>query len=154
MSFAEDTGRTRIEKCGVCGLNVAHEEVRHLSAPRDFFTWNAVMHRAPCGAHCSGGGYHHGETDVHVPPFGSCPRCGVTESEVVKVIDKPDGLERVVIHRYTPDYLKYLGHRIDLEIRNNDEWQVKLRWHTKQPGSNKKVLELARNYVDWVVVVS
>jgi hypothetical protein len=150
MSFAEHTGRTKTVACCVCGTPVTHEEIRQFSAPRDRFRWSAVEHRAPCGAHCAGGGYEHGETDVHIPAFGRCPRCGAIETEVAKVIEKPDRSERVVILRYTPEYHRDLGFRIELEVSAGDGWSVKSRWPTNYPDSLDRTVEWAKNYVGWL----
>jgi hypothetical protein len=150
MSFAENTRRTKKAACCVCGKTVAHEEIRHFSAPRDTFSWSAVEHRAPCGAHCAGGGYDHRETDVHIPAFGKCPRCGAIETEVAKVIEKPDGTERVVILRYTPAYCRDRGFRIELETVGGDGWAVKSRWPTNYPESLDRTVEWAKNFVGWL----
>lgn len=103
MSFAEHTGKTRRGLCSVCGIEVDQEEVRMLAGRlRSGSTWwEPQAHRAPCGAHCAGGGTEPEEQDVHIPPFAACTRCGATATEVARIIERSDGQERVVFHRYT-----------------------------------------------------
>lgn len=146
MTFARRTGRTKKSECHVCGLAVLHEESRTGTGTH----WNPVAHRAPCGAHCGGGGYAYGETDVHIVAFGSCPRCGATATEVAKVIEKPDGKERVVFQRYTVEYYRDLGFRIDLEVQQDGQWKVKSRWNSYKPDSLDGTIELAKRYIPWL----
>jgi hypothetical protein len=150
MSFAEETGRTRSVECFVCGQTVTHKEVRRFTMPEDRFSWSALPHRAPCGAHCAGGSYAHGETDVHVPAFGTCARCGTAETEVATRIENAEGSERVVIHRYTPEYRRSLGFRIDLELLVDGVWRVKSRWPTNHPDSLEQTVQWAKHYVLWL----
>ena len=97
-----------------------------------------------------GGGYEHGETDVHIVAFGSCPRCGEPDSEIARTITKTDGTERVVIQRYVHDYHFDLGYRIELEIRSDDQWNVKSRWPTNDPNSLDGTIKWAENYIPWL----
>ena len=150
MSFAEDTGRTRTQKCIVCDNDVEHEEVRHFNAPKDYFRWRAVAHRAPCGAHCAGGGYDYGEEDVHTPAFSACPRCGAIDSEIAQIIERPDGEERGVMHRYTAEHCRDLGYRVDLERRDGGLWRVVSRWPLHHPESYDSALGQACRYVTWL----
>jgi hypothetical protein len=150
VSFATRTSRTKTTDCPVCGRAVLHEELRILGRRGEASHWQPVAHRAPCGAHCGGGGYDFGETDVHILAFGSCPRCGATETEVAKVIEKPDGSERVVFQRYTVEYRKDLGFRIELEVQEDSQWKVKSRWPTNDPDSLDKTIEWAKRYVPWL----
>jgi len=150
MSFAEYTGRTKPMNCTVCGASVTHREARVFAAPNDRFHWTAVAHRAPCGAHCGGGGYNPDENDVHIPPFGACPRCGATDTAVARIIERPGHSERVVIHRYTREYCRELGFRIDLEACVNGSWTVRSRWPTNHPDSLERTVECAKNYVPWL----
>jgi hypothetical protein len=149
MAFAENTGRIEQRRCKVCGTEVEHEEVRHFTAPASL-DWHATAHRAPCGAHCGGGGYDHGETDVHIPAFGRCPRCGATETEIADVITRADQNERVVFHRYVVDYHRFIGYRIDLEVFRDGAWGVKSRWNTNFPDSLPRTIEWAERYVPWL----
>jgi hypothetical protein len=153
MSFATHTGRTKTTECCVCGRAVLHEEVHILGRQGETTHWQPTEHRAPCGAHCSGGGYDPDETDVHILAFGKCPRCGATETEVAKVIEKPDGSERVVLHRYAVEYRRDLGFRIELEIRKDDQWKLKSRW-PGDPDSLEKTIEWAKRYVPWLLGVA
>jgi hypothetical protein len=46
MSFAEDTGRERTQKCVVCGVEVEHEEIRSFRAPApSFIGWRSSIAR-------------------------------------------------------------------------------------------------------------
>lgn len=150
MSFATYTGRTKTTECRVCGCAVLHEEVEILGGQGQTTHWQPDEHRAPCGAHCEGGGYDPAEADVHIPAFGKCPRCGATETEVAKIIEKPDGSERVVFQRYTIGYRRELGFRIELEIQKNGQWKVTSRWPTNEPNSLDKTIEWAKRYVPWL----
>ncbi len=60
MSIGWDTGRTETRGCGVCGISVEHRETRinTVREPR----WNPIVHRAPCGAWCMGGGIGSAQT--------------------------------------------------------------------------------------------
>lgn len=149
MSFAKNTGRRRTQKCVVCNVEVEHEKILLFSAPTKIH-WKAVAHRAPCGAHCAGGGYDSGEQDVHIPAFGACPRCGATDSEVARVIERGDGGERVVFHRYVSQHCRELGFRIDLEKRDGESWRVAARWGTNCPDSLEQTIEWAERYVPWL----
>src|SRR5215470_16376774 len=97
MSLVMHTGHTKTQACLCCGSEVEHRECRGVTT--DGVSWMPVEHCAPCGAQCAGGGYA-GEADVHTPPFKPCPRCGATQSEILKTVERPDGTERVVFHRY------------------------------------------------------
>ena len=112
--------------------------------------WTPVEHRAPCGAHCMGGGVAHGESDVHIVTFGACPRCREKDSEIATTIVNEDATERVVIQRYIHDYHSDLGFRIELEIRSGDDWTVKSRWPTNDPDSLEGTIRWAENYVPWL----
>jgi hypothetical protein len=112
--------------------------------------WEPQAHRAPCGAHCSGGGYEHGEQDVHTPAFAACPRCGAVDSEIARVIERSDGLERAVFHRYTAEYRRDLGYRVDLERRDGESWRVVSRWQVHHPDSLDRAIEQACCYVSWL----
>jgi hypothetical protein len=151
MSFAESTGNTKRAACPVCGVEVEQEEIRMLAGrvPPGATWWQPVAHRAPCGAHCSGGGTEHGEKDVHCPPFTACPRCGATNSEIVQIIERPNGMERAVFHGYT-SYSRDLGFRVDLERREGELWQVVSRWNVHQPRSFDQALKNACKYVSWL----
>ena len=150
MSFAEETGRKRIQRCAVCGTDVEHEELRHFDKPSDRFGWHAIEHRAPCGAHCAGGGCDHGEQDVHTPAFDACPRCGAIDTEVARIIERPDSGERAVFHRYTADHRRGLGYRVDLEQRDGDLWRVVSRWQVHHPESYGGAYRQACFYVSWL----
>ena len=152
MSFAENTGKTRRGICEVCGTEVDQEEMRLLAGrqPAGSTWWNSQPHRAPCGAHCAGGGTDSDEDDVHIPSFAACPRCGATASEVARIVERRDGQERVVIHRYTAAYCADLGYRIDLEIRMGGDWRVESRWPTNHPESLDLTIEWAKRYVSWL----
>ena len=82
-----------------------------------------VEHRAPCGAQCAGGGYA-GEADVHTPPFKPCPRCGATQSEIIHTIERLDGAERVVFHRYKKDHSRDQQFWVIQERRDGDLWRI------------------------------
>src|SRR5690242_19452806 len=103
MSLVVSTGRTRVQTCLCCGSEVEHQERRSLTPHDTQSFWMPIEHRAPCGAQCAGGGYA-GESDVHTPPFKPCPRCGAAQSEIINTIERPDGGERVVFHRYKKEY--------------------------------------------------
>lgn len=152
MSFAEHTGKTKRTGCPVCGVEVEQDEVRTLAGrlPVGSTWWEPRPHRAPCGAHCTGGGTEPEEQDVHTPPFGACPRCGATNSEIARIIDRPDGAERAVFHRYTAEYCRDLGFRVDLERRNGETWQVVARWNVQHPESFDDALRQASHYVSWL----
>ena len=81
MSFAEPTGKSRKERCPYCGTETTFEEIESWNRDGHTFKWRPVPHRAPCGAHCAAGSYEQGETDVHIPFRGVCPRCGAKEKE-------------------------------------------------------------------------
>ena len=149
MSFAEHTGRVEQRTCKVCGTLIDHEEVRHFSAPTSY-SWSAIEHRAPCGAHCGGGGYDHGEKDVHIPAFGRCPRCNATETEIAEIIFRDNEMERVVFQKYVVDYDRSIGYRIDHEEFRNGIWTVKSRWNTNYPDSLPLTIEWAERYVSWL----
>ncbi len=97
-----------------------------------------------------GGGCAYGETDVHIVTFGSCPRCGESDSEIAKTITNVDDTERVVIYRYLQDYHSDLGFRIELELRTENQWLVKSRWPTSEPHSLDGTIKWAENYVPWL----
>jgi hypothetical protein len=149
MSFAEHTGRVEKRSCMVCSTIVDHEEVRHFKLPPSF-SWHAFPHRAPCGAHCAGGSYDQGESDVHIPAFGRCPRCGATGSEIAEIVTRADNTERLVFHRYTADHLRRIGYRIDHEVLRGGDWTVKTRWNTNYPDSLPRTIEWAERYVQWL----
>jgi len=154
MSFAEHTGRTKRGNCAVCGVEVDQEEVCMTAGrlPAGTTWWESHAHKAPCGAQCSGGGTDPDELDVHIPTFGSCPRCGATESEIARVIDRADGNERVVFHHYVMPHCASIGYRIDLEQRIGNEWRVKSRWNSNHPDSLQLTIEWAKRYVPWLAV--
>jgi hypothetical protein len=97
-----------------------------------------------------GGGVYHGETDVHIVTFGTCPRCGEAETEVATIVTNDEETERVVIQRYIHDYRSELGYRIELEVRSGEEWVVKYRFKTNSPHSLDGTLKWAENYVPWL----
>jgi hypothetical protein len=150
MAFANSTGRTKTAECRVCGQAVFHKELRFFGGDGEAYDWMPEAHRAPCGAHCSGGGYDLDETDVHIPAFGRCPRCGAAGTEVVRTIVRPDGAERVVIHRYITDHHRNLGFRVELEVLKDGEWVVKSRWPTAYPESLEQTIQSANKYVPWL----
>lgn len=100
-----------------------------------------------------GGGCDSGEEDVHTPPFSACPRCGAIDSEIARIIDRPDGVERIVFHRYTSEHRRDLGFRIDLERREGESWCVVSRWGTNHPDSLEQTVEWAERYVSWLRTV-
>src|SRR5262245_16160513 len=128
MTLAEWTGRKRRRRCRVCLQVVMHSQKRVFHTPRGSLEWSAEGHAAPCGAHCIGGGVRHGEADVHIPLLRPCPRCGAEEGVVDRIIVRPDGLERVIIYRYTASWLRDLGHRIQVETLQGREWTRKGWW--------------------------
>ena len=81
MSFAVPTGKARTDKCVYCGVEATFEEHECNDRQGHHFSWYPVPHRAPCGAHCAAGTHEQGETDVHIPFRGVCPRCGAREKE-------------------------------------------------------------------------
>lgn len=147
MSFLDSTGRKKSGTCHYCGSDVELEEYESWNRDGHQFKWMPSKHRAPCGAHCSGGGYEHGETDVHIPAFGACPRCGETDTEIVHTIENGEGNQRVVFHKYTISEEDY---RIDLEIQTDEGWIVDKRWGTNHPDSLSLTIEWAENYVPWL----
>ena len=151
MSFAKDTGRKKQGTCDHCGSDVEFEEYESWNRDGQRFKWRAVEHLAPCGAHCAGGGYEHGETDVHIPPFGSCPRCGAADSEVAQTIENQDGAERVVLHRYVSGRS---GIRIDHEKKDGEQWKTVARYPASDPDSLAVAVTQAQNYVPWLKEVS
>lgn len=152
MSFGRLSGRTRMGACHVCGEEVQTEEHERFMGNDGWVAteWMPVMHRAPCGAHCSGGGYHHGETDVHIVPFESCPRCGETDSEVVQIMTNEDESERVLIHRYKHKFNSDMAFRIDLETHGKDGWERTSSWPLSDNESLKEAYSWAARYVDWL----
>lgn len=151
MSFGRKTGRKRQGECDVCKQRITTEECESFT-PRgwEVTRWAPVMHRAPCGAHCMGGGVYHGETDVHIVTFGICPRCGESDTEVATIVTNGDETERVVIQRYIHDYRSELGFRIELEVRSGEQWVVKHRFPTNSPHSLDGTLKWAENYIPWL----
>lgn len=149
MSFAHYTGKSRIQKCFVCGTKVKHEEERIFDMPKEIILWCAVTHRAPCGAYCCGGKVSANEPDVHIPTFGVCPRCGAKKTEIAKIINSADGKERIVFHRYTVAWCK-VGFRIDLEKLKEGQWRVESRLNTKFPDSLIDTIEWAKHYFPWI----
>ncbi len=147
MSFAKDTGRTKEGTCDYCGSEVQLEEYESWNRDGHRFKWRIVEHRAPCGAHCAGGGYEHGETDVHIPSFGACPRCGAVATEVAQTIENEDGSERVVLHRYV---VGNTGIRIEHERRGDGEWTIVARYSASDPNSLASAIRQAGNYVPWL----
>ncbi|WP_159434822.1 hypothetical protein [Rubritalea squalenifaciens] len=147
MSFVKDTGRKKQGVCDYCGLDVELEKYESWNRDGHRFKWRAVEHRAPCGAQCAGGGYEHGETDVHIPPFGSCPRCGAIDSEIAQTIENQDGAERVVLRRYV---IGHSGLRIDHEERDGEQWKTVARYPASDPQSLEMAIEQAKNYVPWL----
>lgn len=143
-SFWETTGATREGTCDYCGAKTILAEHRDLAEPKSY--WSPVEHLAPCGAHCLGGGVERGEEDVHIVSFGACPRCGETETEIAKVIERKDGLERVSFHRHKRD----LEYRIDLERLGDDKWSVVSRWNSQHPDSLPTTISFAATYVPWL----
>ena len=123
------------------------EEYESWNRDGQCFKWRPVAHRARCGAHCAGGGYEDGERDVHIPPFGSCPRCGAVDSEVAQTIERSDGSERVVFVRYV---VGSSGFRIDYEKSAGDSWKTVARYPASDPESLAKAVEQAENYVPWL----
>ena len=121
MSFAKNTGKKRKGKCLICGLEITQYEYESWNRDGHKFKWGNTAHKAPCGAQCSGGGYEHRETDVHMPAFSPCPRCGESSSEVVKTIVNKEENERVVFHKYIIGREDY---RIDHEILSENGWTV------------------------------
>jgi len=81
MSFVEPTGNSHNQICSYCGEVTTFEELESWNRDGHTFVWRPVHHRAPCGAHCAAGSYEQGETDVHIPFRGSCPRCGATQKD-------------------------------------------------------------------------
>lgn len=152
MSFAEHTGKIRRTACPVCGVEVEQEDVHMLARrlPPGSTWWEPRPHRAPCGAHCVGGGTEREEQDVHTPPFGACPRCGATNSEIARIIERPDAAERAVFHRYTAEYCRSNGFRVDLEQRHGESWRVVSRWNVHHPESFDEALRKACNYISWL----
>jgi hypothetical protein len=71
-------------------------------------------------------------------------------SEVVAIIDRADGRERVVIHRFIRPHLRGLGYRIDLERRWGSRWMPDSRWPTDYPDSLDMTLECAAIHVAWL----
>src|SRR5688572_1320144 len=138
------TGRTRPGPCTCCGASVTFSEMRDSADGRT--DWLAEPHRAPCGAHCTGGGVEAGETEVHIPAFGNCPRCGATESKVVGAYVDPSGRERVVIR----EDLAGGGHRIEHEVLAGGEWEVRSRYRGDDNGSLDKTLLQAKQYFRWL----
>jgi hypothetical protein len=152
MSFATNTGNLRRAACPICGLEVEQEEIRVLAGrvPAGSTYWEPQPHRAPCGAHCAGGGTEPEEQDVHIPPFAACLRCGATDTEVARIIVRDDGQERIVFHHYTAPYCADLGYRIELQTRVGIDWRVKSRWPTNHPDSLDLTIEWAKRYVPWL----
>lgn len=150
MSLVMNTGRTKTQTCVCCGSEVEHREFRGLT-PRETHesSWMPVEHRAPCGAQCAGGGYA-GEADVHTPPFKPCPRCGATQSEILHTIERPDGAERVVFHRYKKDYSPNQGFWAIQERRDGDLWRRVMWWDVGHPESFESAVEKAREHVPWL----
>lgn len=99
MAFARRTGETKGGTCGYCGAAVTLEAVETLDG-RAGLHWGPSPHRAPCGAHCLAGSVAHGETDVHIDPYGECPRCGAKAAEVASTVENAEGTERSVLQRY------------------------------------------------------
>lgn len=156
MSFAEPTGRIRRTACLLCGVEVEHDESRQVPGrlPSDSTWWVPRAHRAPCGAHCAGGETEPEEQDVHFPSFGACPRCGAKASEIARIIERPDAAERAVFHRYTAEYCRHMGFRVDLEQREGESWRVLSRWNVHHPESFDEALRKACNYVPWLSGIS
>lgn len=151
MSFAKDTGRKKQGTCDYCSSEVELEEYESWNRDGHKFKWRSVGHRAPCGAYCAGGGYEYGETDVHIPAFGVCPRCGALDSEVVQTIESKDGSERVVLHRYI---VGHSGLRIDHEKKSDKAWIVAARFGASDPISVQLAIKQAENYIPWLKEIS
>ena len=147
MSFVLDTGRSKMQKCFVCGIEVEHRELRFMHPTGT--TWPPVPHRAPCGAQCSGGGYA-GDADTHMPFLKPCPRCGATQSEIIRVIERPGGPERVVFHRFKKEYSDDQGFWAVEERWDGELWRRVMHWELGHPESFDKALEQAREHVTWL----
>ena len=95
-----------------------------------------------------GGGVNSDEMDVHIKHFGPCPRCGMTGTEVAEIVTNDDGTERLVFHRYTPDYRPELGFRIDYEKNRDGVWTVYARFGG-DPESLDATKDIATMYYPW-----
>jgi hypothetical protein len=134
---------------------VEAEELRDMIDEEQFdeegeSAWYPVPHRAPCGAHCMGGGVDYGERDVHVPSEGACGRCGASDTEIARIIERKDGAERVVIRKYTSEVHRDLGFRIEREVKRDGEWTGQGWWNTNHPESLELTIEWAQRYVPWL----
>ena len=147
MAFSRRTGETKDGICGYCGAAVRQEAVETFDG-RPSLDWMPLPHRAPCGAHCLAGSVEHSETDVHIDPFGECPRCGAKAAEVVSIVENDAGTERVVLQRYVVGRGRG-GLRIDHERRFEGGWEIVARY----PGADHSVdgaLRQAEGYVQWL----
>jgi hypothetical protein len=142
--FVSPTGQTMPGNCKYCGSAVTLEEAR--DAEDDRRSWTPKPHRAPCGAHCAGGGVAQGENDVHVPLFGTCPRCGASDSRIARVIEHPDSKQRIVIHEWTAG----AGYRIDHEVLDSGHWIVERRFPGPEGGPVETVIEHAAAWFPWL----
>lgn len=70
------TGREVQASCKTCAQTVTHRE--HIGLYGGAPELSAVNHRAPCGAHCLGGGVRanvYRKKEVHGAKMFPCPRC-------------------------------------------------------------------------------
>jgi len=145
VAFARRTGETKGGTCGYCGAAVTLEAVETLDG-RAGLHWGPSPHRAPCGAHCLAGSVAHGETDVHIDPYGECPRCGAKAAEVASTVENAEGTERSVLQRYV---VGRGGLRIDHERRSDGAWEIVARYPAAD-DSTDEALRRAESYVPWL----
>lgn len=77
MSFVQDTGKTKIRECELCGEEVLHKQRITLRPERRKY-WAAEKHSAACGLPCWGGGVSMKELEgtLHGRAEGTCSICG------------------------------------------------------------------------------
>ncbi len=151
MSFAKLTGRNKTGLCDVCGQNIEMQELEQWNRQGHVFVWHPLPHRAPCGAHCIGGDYDEGETDVHIPYRGVCPRCGAQAIRMIHILEHVDAGERAVFYQYTADYDSAQPFLFELEKLKDGSWVASGSWGLHRSFSLEEAVPAAAVYFPWIV---